>query len=119
MDHGDGKNAVGADELQANKEKIIETLQHYKIEISKITAEVGPTVTLYEIVPAPGVRISKIQGLEKDIALSLAALGIRIIAPIPGRGTVGIEVPNTNPDVVSMLALIKSEKFQKSDAELP
>jgi S-DNA-T family DNA segregation ATPase FtsK/SpoIIIE len=119
VDHGDGKNAVGADELQANKEKIIETLQHYKIEISKITAEVGPTVTLYEIVPAPGVRISKIQGLEKDIALSLAALGIRIIAPIPGRGTVGIEVPNTNPDVVSMLALIKSEKFQKSDAELP
>jgi len=119
VDHGDGKNAVSSDELQANKEKIIETLQHYKIEISKITAEVGPTVTLYEIVPAPGVRISKIQGLEKDIALSLAALGIRIIAPIPGRGTVGIEVPNTNPDVVSMLALIKSEKFQKSDAELP
>lgn len=119
VDHGDGKNAVSSDELQANKEKIIETLQHYKIEISKITAEVGPTVTLYEIVPAPGVRISKIQGLEKDIALSLAALGIRIIAPIPGRGTVGIEVPNTNPDVVSMLALIKSEKFQKSNAELP
>ena len=119
VDHGDGKNAVSSEELQANKEKIIETLQHYKIEISKISAEVGPTVTLYEIVPAPGVRISKIQGLEKDIALSLAALGIRIIAPIPGRGTVGIEVPNTNPDVVSMLALIKSEKFQNSDAELP
>lgn len=118
-DHGDGANAVTAEELEANKDRIIQTLQNYKIEISKISAEVGPTVTLYEIVPAPGVRISKIKNLENDIALSLAALGIRIIAPIPGRGTVGIEVPNSKPDVVSMLALIKSEKFQKSDAELP
>lgn len=119
QDHGDGKNAVSSDELSANKDKIIETLQNFKIEVSKISAEVGPTVTLYEIVPAPGVKISKIKNLEDDIALSLAALGIRIIAPIPGRGTIGIEVPNSKPDIVSMLALIKSEKFQKSDADLP
>lgn len=106
-------------ELEANKNKIVETLSNYKIEISKIMATVGPTVTLYEIVPAPGVRISKIKNLEDDIALSLAALGIRIIAPIPGKGTIGIEVPNSNPDMVSMRSLIASKKFQDSDFELP
>ena len=118
-DHGDGKHRVTAEELDVNKDNIIRTLQNFKIEVDKISAEVGPTVTLYEIVPAPGVRISKIKNLEDDIALSLAALGIRIIAPIPGKGTIGIEVPNSNPDVVSMRTLIASEKFQNSDAELP
>ena len=116
-DHGDGKHRVTAEELDVNKDNIIRTLQNFKIEVDKISAEVGPTVTLYEIVPAPGVRISKIKNLEDDIALSLAALGIRIIAPIPGKGTIGIEVPNSNPDVVSMRTLIASEKFQNSDAE--
>tara|TARA_R110002050_G_scaffold49818_8_gene115561 strand:- start:4233 stop:6770 length:2538 start_codon:yes stop_codon:yes gene_type:complete len=106
-------------ELAENKNKIVETLNNYKIEISKIKATIGPTVTLYEIVPAPGVRISKIKNLEDDIALSLAALGIRIIAPIPGKGTIGIEVPSTNPQVVPMRNLIASEKFQKNDMELP
>jgi DNA segregation ATPase FtsK/SpoIIIE, S-DNA-T family len=106
-------------ELEENKNKIVETLAHYKIDIAKIKATVGPTVTLYEIVPAPGVRISKIKNLEDDIALSLSALGIRIIAPIPGKGTIGIEVPNSNPEMVSMRSLIASEKFQSSDAELP
>ena len=106
-------------ELDANKTRIIETLRNFSIEVSSITAEVGPTVTLYEIVPAPGIRISKIKNLEDDIALSLAALGIRIIAPIPGRGTIGIEVPNSNPDIVSMRALIASDKFNNSDAALP
>ena len=119
VDHGDGKNRVTDEELQQNKENILRTLANFKIEVSKITAEVGPTVTLYEIVPAPGIRISKIKNLEDDIALSLAALGIRIIAPIPGKGTIGIEVPNSNPDVVSMRALIASDKFQNSDAALP
>lgn len=119
VNHGDGANMVSQEELQENKDRIIETLQNFKIEVSKITAEVGPTVTLYEIVPAPGIRISKIKGLTDDIALSLSALGIRIIAPIPGKGTIGIEVPNSKPDVVSMLALISSEKFQDSDADLP
>ncbi len=119
VNHGDGKHRVSKDELEANKERIEATLANFKIDITKITAEVGPTVTLYEIVPAPGVRISKIKNLEDDIALSLSALGIRIIAPIPGRGTIGIEVPNSNPDVVSMKALIASEKFQNSDAALP
>ena len=118
-DHGDGKHRVTAEELDVNKDNIIRTLQNFKIEVDRISAEVGPTVTLYEIVPAPGVRISKIKNLEDDIALSLAALGIRIIAPIPGKGTIGIEVPNSNPDVVSMRTLIASEKFQNSDAELP
>ena len=117
--HGDGKHRVSKEELEANKVRIEDTLANFKIDISKITAEVGPTVTLYEIVPAPGVRISKIKNLEDDIALSLSALGIRIIAPIPGRGTIGIEVPNSNPDVVSMKALIASDKFQSSDAALP
>jgi S-DNA-T family DNA segregation ATPase FtsK/SpoIIIE len=119
LNHGDGKHRVSKDELEANKERIEATLANFKIDITKITAEVGPTVTLYEIVPAPGVRISKIKNLEDDIALSLSALGIRIIAPIPGRGTIGIEVPNSNPDVVSMKALIASEKFQNSDGALP
>jgi S-DNA-T family DNA segregation ATPase FtsK/SpoIIIE len=119
VNHGDGANKVSDEELSVNKDKIIETLLNFKIEVAKITAEVGPTVTLYEIVPAPGIRISKIKRLEDDIALSLSALGIRIIAPIPGKGTIGIEVPNSKPDVVSMLALISSDKFQNSTAELP
>jgi len=116
---GNSNTAVNTSELEENKEKIVTTLQNYKIEISKIRATVGPTVTLYEIVPAPGVRISKIKNLEDDIALSLAALGIRIIAPIPGKGTIGIEVPNSKPQMVSMRSLIASKKFQESDAELP
>jgi S-DNA-T family DNA segregation ATPase FtsK/SpoIIIE len=110
---------VDKDELEENKNQIVETLNNYKIEISKIKATVGPTVTLYEIVPAPGVRISKIKGLENDIALSLAALGIRIIAPLPGRGTIGIEVPNSKPSIVSMKSVLSSEKFQHADYELP
>ena len=117
--HGSGSLQIDKDELEANKNKIVETLNHYKIEIAKIKATIGPTVTLYEIVPAPGVRISKIKNLEDDIALSLAALGIRIIAPIPGKGTIGIEVPNSKADVVSMRGLIQSDKFQNSDMELP
>jgi S-DNA-T family DNA segregation ATPase FtsK/SpoIIIE len=118
-DHGSGNISVNKDELEENKNKIIETLQNYKINISKIKATIGPTVTLYEIIPAPGVRISKIKNLEDDIALSLAALGIRIIAPMPGKGTVGIEVPNSNPDIVAMKSLIASDKFQNSEMELP
>ena len=117
-----GKTAIGTvdkAELEANKNKIVTTLQDYKIEIKRIMATVGPTVTLYEIVPAAGVRISKIKNLEDDIALSLAALGIRIIAPIPGKGTIGIEVPNSKPEMVSMRSLIASKKFQESDFELP
>lgn len=106
-------------ELESNKKRIIETLGHYDIEIEKIKATVGPTVTLFEIVPKAGIRISKIKNLEDDIALSLAALGIRIIAPIPGKGTIGIEVPNQNPDVVSMRSVIGSEKFQNSEYDLP
>ncbi len=106
-------------ELEANKRRIIETLGHYDIEIDKIKATVGPTVTLFEIVPKAGVRISKIKNLEDDIALSLAALGIRIIAPIPGKGTIGIEVPNQHPDIVAMRAVIGSEKFQNTDMDLP
>ncbi len=106
-------------ELEANKKRIIETLGHYDIEIDKIKATVGPTVTLFEIVPKAGIRISKIKNLEDDIALSLAALGIRIIAPIPGKGTIGIEVPNQHPDVVSMRSVIGSEKFQNSEFDLP
>lgn len=106
-------------QLNENKEKIVQTLNDYDIKISKISATVGPTVTLYEIVPAPGVRISKIKNLEDDIALSLAALGIRIIAPIPGRGTIGIEVPNPNPETVSMNSVIRSKVFQESKYDLP
>jgi DNA segregation ATPase FtsK/SpoIIIE, S-DNA-T family len=110
---------INKEELEANKNRIVEALGYYNIEIAKIKATVGPTVTLYEIVPAPGVRISKIKNLSDDIALSLAANGIRIIAPIPGKGTIGIEVPNSKPDMVSMRALIASEKFQTTDMELP
>lgn len=110
---------VTEEELMANKEKIVTTLANFKIQIESIKATTGPTVTLYEIVPAPGIKISKIQNLENDIALSLAALGIRIIAPIPGKGTIGIEVPNQKPDVVSMLSIIKSAKFQESKFDLP
>ena len=111
--------SVSKEELENNKNRIVETLSNYKIDIAKIKATVGPTVTLYEIVPAPGVRISKIKNLEDDIALSLSALGIRIIAPIPGKGTIGIEVPNSNPEMVSMRSLIASDKFQHFDGELP
>jgi S-DNA-T family DNA segregation ATPase FtsK/SpoIIIE len=110
---------INKEELEANKNRIVETLSNYKIDIDKIKATVGPTVTLYEVVPAPGVRISKIKNLEDDIALSLSALGIRIIAPIPGKGTIGIEVPNSNPQIVSMKGLISSDKFQNSKFELP
>ncbi len=118
-DHKFDNAEVKQEELVANKNKIVETLRHYKIEITKIRATIGPTITLYEIVPAPGVRISKIKNLEDDIALSLSALGIRIIAPIPGRGTIGIEVPNQHPEVVSMHSIVRSKKFQESTAELP
>lgn len=118
-DYGSNGISVSKEELETNKDKIVKTLQDYKIEIAKIKATVGPTVTLYEIVPAPGVRISKIKNLEDDIALSLSALGIRIIAPIPGKGTIGIEVPNSNPEMVSMRSLIASDKFQHFDGELP
>ena len=117
--HGEDKIVVNREELEENKNKIVQTLKNYNIEISKIKATIGPTVTLYEIIPAPGVRISKIKNLEDDIALSLAALGIRIIAPIPGKGTIGIEVPNQKPEIVSMRAVVSSEKFQKTDMELP
>ncbi|TVZ22569.1 S-DNA-T family DNA segregation ATPase FtsK/SpoIIIE [Dokdonia sp. Hel_I_63] len=106
-------------ELEENKNRIVETLNNYKIGISNIKATVGPTVTLYEIVPEAGVRISKIKNLEDDIALSLSALGIRIIAPIPGRGTIGIEVPNKNPRIVSMRSAVASKKFQEAEMELP
>lgn len=110
---------VNRAELEENKNKIVQTLMHYKIDIQSIKATIGPTVTLYEIVPAPGVRISKIRNLEDDIALSLAALGIRIIAPIPGKGTIGIEIPNSNPEIVSMRSVMGTEKFRDSKAELP
>lgn len=116
--HDSGNSSVTNEELISNKNKIVETLGHYKIQIDKIKATIGPTVTLYEIVPAPGVRISKIKNLEDDIALSLSALGIRIIAPIPGRGTIGIEVPNQTPEIVSMRSLIAAKKFQESDYDL-
>ena len=106
-------------ELEENKNKIVDTLKNYKIEIAQIKATVGPTVTLYEIVPEAGIRISKIKSLEDDIALSLSALGIRIIAPIPGKGTIGIEVPNANPSMVSMKSVIASPKFQQAEMELP
>lgn len=117
--YGSNKISVNADELEANKNKIVETLNHYNIEIDKIKATIGPTVTLYEIIPAPGVRISKIKNLEDDIALSLAALGIRIIAPMPGKGTIGIEVPNMHPEMVSMRSILATEKFQQTTMDLP
>ena len=110
---------INQEELEENKNKIVETLNNYKIGIASIKATIGPTVTLYEIIPEAGVRISKIKNLEDDIALSLSALGIRIIAPIPGRGTIGIEVPNKNATIVSMHSVIASQKFQKSEMELP
>ena len=110
---------IDMDEQNANKNRIIETLENYGIRISSIKATVGPTITLYEIVPEPGVRISKIRNLEDDIALSLAALGIRIIAPIPGKGTIGIEVPNKDPQIVSMYSVIASKKFQECRFDLP
>ena len=118
-DYGSGKIEIDKSELEANKNRIVETLANYKIGISSISATIGPTITLYEIVPEAGVRISKIKNLEDDIALSLSALGIRIIAPIPGKGTIGIEVPNQKPTTVSMKAVISSDKFQNSEMELP
>lgn len=117
--YGDGKITFDKEEIEANKNRIVDTLKNYNIEIKEIKATIGPTVTLYEIVPAAGIRISKIKNLEDDIALGLAALGIRIIAPIPGKGTIGIEVPNANPQVVSMRQVIASKKFQDSNMELP
>ncbi|GAP42739.1 DNA segregation ATPase FtsK/SpoIIIE [Lentimicrobium saccharophilum] len=111
--------SVQKEELEANKNRIVETLANYSIQIDKIKATIGPTVTLYEIIPAPGVRISKIKNLEDDIALSLAAMGIRIIAPIPGKGTIGIEVPNLKPEIVSMKSIMGNERFQNSKFELP
>jgi DNA segregation ATPase FtsK/SpoIIIE, S-DNA-T family len=119
VDYGGDDVKINKEELELNKNKIVDTLNNYNIKISKIKATVGPTVTLYEIIPAPGVRISKIKNLEDDIALSLAALGIRIIAPIPGKGTIGIEVPNSDPDTVAMRTLIASDKFQNSKMDLP
>ena len=118
-DYGSGKITVNNHELEENKDKIVETLGNYNIEIAKIKATIGPTVTLYEIIPKPGVRISKIKNLEDDIALSLAALGIRIIAPMPGKGTIGIEVPNSHPEMVSMRSVLATEKFQHTDMDLP
>lgn len=118
-DYNDSKVEIDRTELEANKDQIVETLLNYKIEIVKIRATIGPTVTLYEIVPAPGVRISRIKNLEDDIALSLAALGIRIIAPIPGRGTIGIEVPNKNKQIVALKELLMSDKFKRAKMDLP
>ncbi len=117
--HGSEKIISDPSELESNKNQIINTLKNYDIAIQRIAATVGPTVTLYEIVPAPGVRISRIKNLEDDIALSLAALGIRIIAPIPGKGTIGIEVPNHKKSVVSMRSMLNSEKFQNNNFSLP
>ncbi len=114
-----GTITIDQQELEENKNRIVDTLKNYKIEIAQIKATVGPTVTLYEIVPEAGIRISKIKNLEDDIALSLSALGIRIIAPIPGRGTIGIEVPNKNASIVSMRSVISSAKFQNAEMELP
>jgi DNA segregation ATPase FtsK/SpoIIIE, S-DNA-T family len=117
--HGSDKIVQDVTELEENKNQILHTLKNYDIEIQKIFATVGPTVTLYEIIPAPGVRISRIKNLEDDIALSLSALGIRIIAPIPGKGTIGIEVPNFKKTVVSMKTLLNSDKFQSNNFTLP
>lgn len=118
-DYSEQKVEIDRAELEQNKNQIVETLLNYKIEITKIKATIGPTVTLYEIIPAPGVRISKIKNLEDDIALSLAALGIRIIAPIPGRGTIGIEVPNKNKQIVSLKETLISDKFKRAKMDLP
>ncbi len=119
LDYSEAKFEIDRTELEQNKDQIIATLLNYKIEIIKIKATIGPTVTLYEIVPAPGVRISKIKNLEDDIALSLSALGIRIIAPIPGKGTIGIEVPNKNKQIVSLKEVLHSDKFAKAKMDLP
>jgi S-DNA-T family DNA segregation ATPase FtsK/SpoIIIE len=118
-DYSTGGITINQEELEENKNRIVDTLRNYKIEIAQIKATVGPSVTLYEIVPEAGIRISKIKNLEDDIALSLSALGIRIIAPIPGKGTIGIEVPNKNPSTVSMRSVIGSAKFQEAEMELP
>jgi S-DNA-T family DNA segregation ATPase FtsK/SpoIIIE len=118
-EYSSGGITINQEELEDNKNKIVDTLRNYKIEIAQIKATVGPSVTLYEIVPEAGIRISKIKSLEDDIALSLSALGIRIIAPIPGKGTIGIEVPNKNPTMVSMKSVIGSAKFQEAEMELP
>ena len=115
----DGKPYIDMAEQTANKNRIVDVLRNFGVEISSIKATVGPTITLYEITPAPGVRISRIRNLEDDIALSLSALGIRIIAPIPGKGTIGIEVPNAKPSIVSMESILNSKKFQESTMELP
>jgi len=117
-EYNQGDSTVSNEELISNKNRIVETLGNYNIKIDKIKATIGPTVTLYEIVPAPGIRISKIKSLEDDIALSLSALGIRIIAPIPGKGTIGIEVPNQNPRTVSMKSILASKRFQDAEMEL-
>ncbi|MEI8204379.1 MAG: DNA translocase FtsK 4TM domain-containing protein [Bacteroidota bacterium] len=117
--HPEAGSEVTIEEIESNKNRIVKTLNNYQIQIDKIKATIGPTVTLYEIVPAPGVRISKIKNLEDDIALSLSALGIRIIAPIPGKGTIGIEVPNQNPQIVAMKTLLNSERFNSSKFDLP
>jgi S-DNA-T family DNA segregation ATPase FtsK/SpoIIIE len=118
-DYGNGSITINQEELELNKNKIVDTLNNYKIGIAHIKATIGPTVTLYEIVPDAGIRISKIKNLEDDIALSLSALGIRIIAPIPGKGTIGIEVPNQKPSIVSMRSVLSANKFQKAEMELP
>lgn len=115
----DGKPYIDMVEQNANKKRIVDVLRNFGVEISSIKATVGPTITLYEITPAPGVRISRIRNLEDDIALSLSALGIRIIAPIPGKGTIGIEVPNAKPNIVSMESILNSKKFQETTMELP
>lgn len=118
-DHSGETVMVAKEELEQNKDRIVETLNNYAIRIDKIKATIGPAVTLYEIIPAPGVRISRIKNLEDDIALSLSALGIRIIAPIPGKGTIGIEVPNMKPEIVSVKSLLASEKFRNTAFDLP
>jgi len=118
-DYGDGTIKIDQEELESNKNRIVDTLKNYNIGIKQIKATIGPTVTLYEIIPDAGIRISKIKNLEDDIALSLSALGIRIIAPIPGKGTIGIEVPNKKKSIVSMKSLLTSKKFIESDMELP
>ena len=118
-DYAEHKVSIDRAELEENKNQIIKTLLNYKIEITKIKATIGPTVTLYEIVPAPGIKISKIKSLENDIALSLSALGIRIIAPMPGKGTIGIEVPNKKKQIVSFKEVVRSDKFQNAKMDLP
>lgn len=119
MNEYEGKGKVQREEIEAYSQRIVDTLRNYSIEIEKIKTTVGPAITLYEIIPAPGVRISKIKNLEDDIAMSLSALGMRIIAPIPGKGTIGIEVPNQEPDIVSMKSIIGSDVYQNSNYELP